>query len=107
LSEKNVGKIRTARLSGGMETGRTALSWGKGQVSFQMLEKSDIPATGGCPLASMRSISGTLYLMKLHKASLHGKKAEPFEVIRPECLVVWNNPKIFPKFYRPTVFIRF
>ena len=42
-----VGIKRTARLSGGMETGQTALSWGKGLVSFQKVEKSNIPATVG------------------------------------------------------------
>ena len=39
-----LGKNRTVRLPGGTGTGGAVLSWGKGLVSFQRIEKSDIPA---------------------------------------------------------------
>lgn len=102
LSEKSA---RSACL-GGWRQDEPRFHGGKGQVSFQNLEKSDIPAKGDCPLASMRSISNPLYLTKLHKANLPGKKVEPFGVIRSECIVVRKNLRIFPKIYRSTVFIK-
>ena len=96
-------KNRTARLSGGMETGRTVLSWGKGLVSFQRLEKSDIPAAGVAP-ASMCSISGVLYLTKLQKQIDRGKKSNLSELYVPNVRLFGIILKIFRNFFCPTVF---